>query len=289
MTTKHIFPIANFILITFMCYLGVKGFYQVITSTQPAPQSIVTQKAPSLSFENEKVQTLSYYDKIKERNLLKTGKPVEVKVDEKKVDLGKVALTDLNLKLWGTITGNEKTARAVIEETKERKQNLYRVGDKIQSAIVKMILREEVILSVNGKDEKLTMEKDAKPGRGRTSSPIAGSTGRSSTIRSQKISLKRSQIEDAMANVTELMGQIKVRPHFKDGVPNGLALSSIKSRSIFRKMGLRNGDIITGIDGNPIETMDDALKFYQNMMSASSVSVQINRRNKEKNIEYTIR
>jgi len=105
----------------------------------------------------------------------------------------------------------------------------------------------------------------------------------------QKITLQRAQVESAMANVTELMGQAKIRPHFENGQPDGLTLSSVKPRSIFRRMGLRNGDIITGVDGSPIQTVDDALKFYDNLTNASDVTLQLKRRGKEKVIEYSIK
>ncbi len=294
MTTKYIFPATHFILITFICYLGVKGFYQIVASRQMETPTIVRSPVQSPSLQNDRARGLTYYDKINKRNLFKTGKPAAVtpvEVDPKHFE--DVEVTSLDLKLWGTISGNEKTARAVIEETKKREQNLYRVGDKVQGATVKMILREEVILTHNGKDQKLTLEDKAGLSAGlsgRSMAPFsARSGGNMSPASTQKISIRRSQIEDAMANVTELMGQIKIRPHFTDGQPDGLAVGSIKSRSIFRKMGLRNGDVITGIDGTPIETVDDAMKFYQNMMSASQVSVQIQRRGKERNIQYTIR
>jgi type II secretory pathway component PulC len=48
---------------------------------------------------------------------------------------------------------------AVIEDTKLRKQTLYRVNDTVQNATVKEIHREKVILDVDGAYEVLEMEK----------------------------------------------------------------------------------------------------------------------------------
>jgi len=286
---KNIFTIVNIILITFLSYLGVDGFYEVLTSTQGPVHMNVSKTSQSLSLEAEATHPLSYYKKVNERNLFKTGKAPEVKPTNQALDTGKIGLTDLNLKLWGTVSGDDDSTYAVIEETKERKQNLYRKGDTIQNAVVKLILREEVILNVGGKDEKLEIEKVTGLKTGRRS-PIPRKAGREKTLtRAQKITLRRSQIEDAMENINDLMGQIKIRPHFENGVPNGLAVSSIKSKSIFRKMGLRNGDIITGVDGQEIETVDDALKLYENIMSTSNVAVQIKRRGREKTIQYNIK
>lgn len=287
---KNIFTVANIIFITLLSYLGVSGFYQALTSTQgPAHPDEFREISQSVSQEKNVTHPLSYYQKVNDRNLFKTGKAPEIKSESQVVDTGKIGLTDLNLKLWGTVTGDDVSAYAVIEDTKARKQNLYRTGDAIQSAVVKLILREEVILNVGGKDEKLEIEKVTASKAGRKSYTPGRVGAAARPTRAQKITLRRSQIEDAMENINDLMGQIKIRPHFENGVPSGLAVSSIKSKSIFRKMGLRNGDVITGVDGQQIETVDDALKLYENMMSTSSVAVQLKRRGKEKNIQYNIK
>jgi general secretion pathway protein C len=92
-----------------------------------------------------------------------------------------------------------------------------------------------------------------------------------------------------MTDMASLMTQVQISPHMEDGVPAGLSLSSIKPNSIFRRMGLRNGDVITGVDGAEISSVDDALKLVDNLKSSSNLSVQLKRRGREKNIEYSIR
>jgi general secretion pathway protein C len=283
---NKIFIILNLFLLTIGIYLGVSGFYRIVTTkiAVKTPESHM-EKIPVVKDNISK--PIAYYHKIIDRNLFKTGAEISVKKKGVDLDLEGLQETELSLKLWGTVTG--KTTFAVIEDSKERKQNLYHVGDSIQNAVVKMILREKVVLDVNGKDEVLNIEETAFPQKGgaKRGPEISGEYSRSEN--SQKITLQRSQVESAMANVTELMGQAKIRPHFEDGRPDGLTLSSVKPRSIFRNMGLRNGDIITGVDGNPIQTVDDALKFYENLTSASNISLQLKRRGKEKVIEYTIK
>ncbi len=106
--------------------------------------------------------------------------------------------------------------------------------------------------------------------------------------RARQIALKREQIEGAVSDLNSLMSQVKIRPHFKDGQPDGIALSNIRSNSIFRKMGLRNGDILMGVNDQNIQSVDDALGFYNNLKSSSNVSVKIKRRGRLNTIEYTI-
>ena len=66
--------------------------------------------------------------------------------------------TSLNLRLWGTITGNNINAYAIIEDTTTREQKLYKASDKIQNATVIMILREKVVMRVDNHLELLEIE-----------------------------------------------------------------------------------------------------------------------------------
>ena len=85
-----------------------------------------------------------------------------------------------------------------------------------------------------------------------------------------------------------MMKQARFRPHFKDGKSDGLLLTGIKPNSIFRKMGLRNGDVIMGVDENDVKSVDDAMKLYENIKSSSSAKLQIRRRGRTITMEYAI-
>lgn len=286
-TPKHIFMLIDIILITTACYLCVNGFYKLLSGGKGRASSFLSSERKSMVGDtiSESNKPLSHYKNIVSRNLFNT-KAVAGKTDTK-LDLEKLKQTDLKLKLWGTVTGQAGSSYAVIEETGNRKQNLFRVGDEIQNATVKAIHREKVVLDVDGRDEVLAMEKVSSS----RSSGVRQTAKSSSPGSSQgmKISLQRSQIDAAMENVTDLMSQIKVRPHFSDGKPDGIMLSSIQPRSIFRRMGLRSGDIITGVDGKEIESVDDALQFYENLSSSSNLKLQLKRRGRETTIDYAIK
>jgi hypothetical protein len=66
--------------------------------------------------------------------------------------------TNLPLRLWGTITGRNITAYAIIEDTTTRKKKLYKEGDKIQKATMAMVFREKVVLKVGENFEILEIE-----------------------------------------------------------------------------------------------------------------------------------
>ncbi len=290
MIPKAIFTLINLICITICAHIAVDGFYDSLSARLVQRPAVVRQNVYQVNDTQTASRPMSAYNAVLERNLFGTRSKAEAKPTTEKVDVESLEETTLNLKLWGTVFGDEETEYAVIEDVKARQQNLYRTGDSVQTATVKKIFREKVVLTVDGKDEILQME-DLVSGKSgfRPSGPTARTATSPEAIRAQRISLRRSYIEQAMQDMATLMTQVQIRPHMEEGVAAGLALSRIKPNSIFRRMGLRNGDIITGVDGREISTVNDALGLVDNLQSASKVSVQLKRRGREKNIEYSIR
>lgn len=289
---KRYFTLINLAILAAISYFGVNAFYKAATSRLDAAPTQTVARPQTPESQEEAARPLADYNPIIQRNLFKTqAEAVPVAEEETEtVDIDNLKQTDLSLKLWGTVSGDRPSAYAVIEDTKARKQNLYREGDAIQDATVKMILREKVILTRNGEDEVLEMEKRlASASRGPAPRPSPRSaSSRSGAGEDQQIRLERSTIESAVNNVNNLMRQAKIRPHFKDGKPDGLTLTRVRPNSIFTKLGLRSGDIITGVDGQDIQSVDDALRFYHSLKSGSNVKVQIRRRGQEQNIDYQI-
>jgi type II secretory pathway component PulC len=56
------------------------------------------------------------------------------------------------------VTGNERDARAIIVDNKEKQQDLYQIGDAVQGAFIESIERGMVTLDVNGRKEALLIK-----------------------------------------------------------------------------------------------------------------------------------
>ncbi len=288
MIPKAIFIFVNLVCITVSTFVVVDSLYGTISARLTQKPLSAKQNIHRTGDTGTTRLPVSAYKAVLDRNLFETRSTTAPKAG--KVDVESLEETKLKLKLWGTVSGSKDGDYAVIEDVKAREQNLYRTGDAIQTATVKEIFREKVVLTVNGKDEILQMQ-EMKSGKflSRSGGLPGSKKVKKGTVRAQRISLRRSYIERSMTDVASLMTQVQIQPHMENGVPAGLALSSIKPNSIFRRMGLRNGDIITGVDGSEISSVDDALKLVDNLKSSSNLSVQLKRRGREKNIEYSIR
>jgi general secretion pathway protein C len=292
MTIQRAIALTNLALIALSAYFAAGLFYQILEIQLQPSELTPTEKSHVASTRRTASPPYGAYRPILQRDLFKTQKEPVTPEKRADVNLEKLEETQLKLKLWGTVTGDEEKSYAVIENTKDKEQNLYRVGDSIQNATLKRILRSKVVLSVNGKDEVLAMEeiKQGGPSRVVAGSSRAPRKASSGGVRRQRVSLRRNMITKAIEDVSKLMTQVKITPKMgEDGEQEGLSMSNIKPNSIFRRMGLRNGDVLQSVDGQQIQSVDDALKLYDSLKSADKVSVQIQRRGTERTIEYNIR
>jgi general secretion pathway protein C len=286
------FTIANLLLATAGVYFGVSIFYTVLTAGIDSVPPPLPAAGRALAAGPESPVGASDYQAIVDRNLFNTGKnPLAAPgKGAAGIDVDKLKQTGLKLKLWGTGIGPDGQTYAVIEDPKTREQLLYRPGDTVQKAAIKMVLRQKVVLNVDGRDEVLIME---EPGivRAAASGPTAAEAAPAPRLAAEpgeQVALTGEQVEKALEDVGDLLSQATFRPHIEDGRPAGISITGIKPNAIFRKLRLRNGDVITGVNNQSITSVDDAMKVFGTLSAEGPIQVQVKRRGREETLEYKI-
>ena len=112
--------------------------------------------------------------------------------------------TNLPLRLWGTITGSNISAYAIIEDTRTRNQNIYRKGDQIQNATIKKVFREKVVLKVGDDFEILELESAQPDFKGKYES--AGSALIDASFKGQKDIVELLILEGVDLNAQDSQG-----------------------------------------------------------------------------------
>lgn len=274
----------NLIVIAAIGYLGMTAF---VNPDQPG-QSIsgseniypVNGDSTSSAPDAQKMKIdAKLSSTITKRNLFK----VEVELKEAALPLEpetkapaveELEPTDLKLVLWGTVAVGS-TFYAVIEDQTVREQSLYEKGDTIQKATIKEILPKKVILSVQDKQQVLEMNEE--PGKRKRSSRTAGlkssysSRNGSKPVKPTSKSAKRRQV--------------KFRPHTTQGEPDGMMIYGIRPDSIYRKHGLRNGDVIKSINQTPVESIEDAQSIFNDPQQLEDARITLVRRGQVKELE----
>lgn len=285
---KQAFFIIHILLLTLVAYQGVSIMYKgiappALNGMPPLPDSIdrvldQTEKQDPISPErrNQKISTRNIFKVLLQES---DNTPVGQQPDSLEKPLEK---TELKIALWGTVIGaTDDASYAVIEDQKEKQQSLFQVGDEIQQATIKEIMRNKIILTFNGKDQILEVDNTQQP---------AGMISQNNPLPMQE----EPRLEDMLAKAPQetgpmsLMKQVRIRPYFKNGKPNGLLIYGIKPGSIFQNLGLRNGDIVQELNGTQTLTAQDARMIYQDMETTSDMRFTVLRQGQKKEIVYNV-
>jgi len=278
------YTLLNLLVLGIVIYGGVNIFYTVAGSklTDVAEEQITTERF-KVTPAQEKRRALGHYLGAAKRGLFGKVK----KTASSELETEDLEPAELKVTLLGTVSGDSKNAVAIIQEGARKIQSLYKEGDSIEDATILKILRGKVILRVGDKNQVLNMEENtrssSRPERSR--SPVGGPpTGPSTTI-----TLNRSTVTKSLEDINELLSQVRVRPHYRDGKADGLMLSQIKPNTVFTKMRLRNGDVVQKVNGKAITSPDDIMEFYEELRSGSSVSLDITRRGRNRSMTYSFK
>jgi len=257
-------------------------FYKILTlqlmRTRPAPAAAEKGQATAVPIR----EPADAYRIITERNLF--GTTTKAVMDKPAAEAPQQKNIALLIDLKGTIAGETKYGFAIIEEKASKKQRLVKAGDLIEGAKVVRINRSTIDLLVGDQEQTLKM---SEMNEGPILPPMQGMPPPAAApAPAGTIVISRSEVDAGLQDMGSLLRQAQIRPYFNAGVPSGFLISNIRSGSIYRKMGVMDGDIIQKVNNKPIQTADDMTGLLGTLKSGSGLSLTIQRRGKQETMNY---
>jgi type II secretory pathway component PulC len=102
--------------------------------------------------------------------------------------------------------------------------------------------------------------------------------------------LDRAQVETGLSGDDYLMQQVLIYPYTGDQGEQleGFRISNIRAGNMLLQMGFRSGDVITGVDGEPVRSPDEAAGFFERLTKGGKVTIDINRRRRPLKVRLNI-
>ena len=163
--TKYYTTLFNVIVITIVLFFAVDIFYTTVRKRLQPPLSSKAVMHFSLSTKEQPKPTIDAFQIVSAKSIFGPFSTVEEEeVSDESVE--ELAQANLNLVLLGTVAGDPANAMAIIEDPTKRRQDIYKVGDAVQGAVIRRILREKVVVNRGDRDEVLVMERESRPQAG---------------------------------------------------------------------------------------------------------------------------
>lgn len=208
--------------------------------------------------------------------------------------------SDLKVVLIATLVADpvEYSSALIAEEKGEDGALGYGIGDDLlgEGKIVKIEQRRVYVERNNGSVEYLSMEggeyEKTKGGKKDKKSKKKGEADDEGIEKAgpNKFIVDQELIDKVMENPEQLYSQIRATPHKgSDGSVDGYRLSGIRRRSLFYKLGIKNGDVVHSVNGTTLNSMSSAMGAYDSLQNDKNFSFEVTRRNKRQTFEYEVR
>jgi general secretion pathway protein C len=98
----------------------------------------------------------------------------------------------------------------------------------------------------------------------------------------------RMFIDSLFANPAALTKQARVMPSIKDGETKGFKFYGIRPGSLPKLLGMKNGDLLTSVNGIELKSVDQVMGLLTKMRSASNLQVTSERKGESITKDITI-
>lgn len=252
-------------------------------TAKPQVTSTNTSRAPSKN---------NYTSVISRRNIFdstQAQKPAEKPQDSQEESM---TISDIDATLMGTIVMKPATASlAMIQLNSSKTITPYGVGDQLLDAKIEVVEPEYVWIRRNNQLEVLRLFGEKNNAGTASKKPKSKSDDDSGVSKSgkDKYTVDQEVFDELLQNPEKLYTQIRATEHKKDGEVDGYRVSGIRRKSIFYKLGIKNGDVIHNVNGMPLTNLNEAMKAFESLQSSRDFNFDITRRRKKRSMEYEVR
>jgi general secretion pathway protein C len=288
--------ITLFILLLFIGFsiadLTIIYFRDLMLPTQAPPRK--TQSASSRqSFDK------SQYSIFSNRNLFSsTGEmPTAITAgkSEKKKENDPVP-SSLPIGVIGTLVHSDPAKSIAALELKGRnKSGSYTVGADVEGlCTVERVARNVVYIrnSSNGMLEYIEMTKGANKVAFDTAKAASGPVAKSvQSSGNNQFTLSRATLVKYTNDLSSILMQARAVPNRdpNTGEINGFRILDMQPGSIYEELGLQRMDVIKGVNGEPVDSIQKAMEMYNTLKNGSQVKMQIERGGKVDTFTYDIK
>lgn len=244
---------------------------------------------------------LMEYEPILTRNLFDSANSLSFTPENpvQQVDSGPPPTPPLDARLFATVSAEPASySWAILTKNEDTApQETFRVGDDVygQGTLVRVLRNKVIVRRPDGAEQTLerwTGNANPIPGAQAAVGTKPDPNGLGEGVRmvgENKFEIDAKEIQKALDNMEAVTKSARIVPSFENGSPVGFKVFRIKPDSFYNKLGIRNGDVITKLNGFDMTSTEKALQMFQILRSEKQLSLELTRRGQKMNMEYTIR
>lgn len=280
-------PLLILIGFAFSAIMIEATFQYIIPTPKTKRAAPVTVSSKKLTY----LQSKSIYEGIAQKNMFCPGCPIP-DLESRKVmrakDCNKAERLSGLAKIIGTIVlSNAKYSVATMSNGGVSKS--YRIGDHFESYGTVFEIRRDRVCILKSDERLGYIEMTGVPqtlDKG-MSTPMKTTTEGVSQTAENEFDIKRDYLMKSLQDLSVLQTAYAT-PYFEDNEIKGFRIQSIEPTSPLLALGVKQGDIITKADNQPITSVAKAQEILMGASTLDSLVISVLRNGSEVNLTYKV-
>ncbi len=310
---KRYWWVINIVVLAILAWLSARVVNNVIAAEIA---SLKTQSAQIAAPKSEKKENRkiakAFAEKISDRNLFNSNPPSdEIEISETQSD----GRPEGNLPgpyddcpdskrpytLVATMVAQPSSESYAIFRVGGYGQ-IVRVGEKIGESTVAAVYRERAVFIDNNNYE--CAELGAQKKGSATAAPRVPTKAQDTPkensnealvkagirdIGENRKEVDRTMLDEQLADLTRLSREARVVADYDaSGKQRGFKVTRVTEGSLYSALGLKRGDVLTGVNGEALDSANKALKLFDQLGTAKNITIQGERKGKPIEMEFII-
>ena len=232
-------------------------------SVAPVTSQAGSSKATSVNYDIGRIARASIF-----------GARSAAAVVEPPDDFEELDETQLDLILRGTIAATDDNVALAIIASDNGEEKVYSIGEAIGSGRkLHSVLPDRAILNNNGELEALRLPREYQSGP----APSRPTSNRRTSTRQSQSRSGRDLQQTLAQNPAKLTDLIRPQPVFSNGKQLGYRVYPGRRRQQFVALGLKPGDLVTEINGSPLNDPAKGADIFRSLAESNQVTVTVER------------
>jgi general secretion pathway protein C len=197
-----------------------------------------------------------------------------------RISAGEASVAPSNLNMTLTGVAMRSTGGCALVIVQGQPESAFCSGEEVSPGVrLDTVERDRIVIVRNGAREAVFMKELEGAAAGvAVPPPIVQSVGADRQV------VDRRQLQQQLGR-PEFLNQALIVPN-PDG---GFLVRQVQAGSLYEKLGLRPGDVIRNVNGQPLTNMDDVMRLYQQFGTAQRVLVDVQRQGRNETLYYDMR
>lgn len=278
---KQLMP---FVIVIFIAYLLSSILFFILPS-----KGVEVDKKQNIYLEYKKFNVKQLLgDKVRKQ---KVNKAVKVVKQEYKL------LDSIYLK--AVYVMNEEKGWIIIAD-KSTKTHMLSVGESFKGYELVRVYINYVVFKKANQEYKLELNNDKKVSfsvtKTQNNKPITKKKipsyedDETVIVLDDKVSVQRAYLNSYINNFDKIWKDISIREvKDKNGKITGFKVTGFSKHSVFKKLGLKKGDIIKAVNNIELKSYNDAFSVYKKINKIKDLNIRILRNSKAMELNYEIK